>query len=298
MTRAPFGYYGGKYYLLPTLLPMLPLHRIYCEVFGGAGWLLLGKDRAPVEVYNDLWQDIVNFYRVLRDPEQAARLKDLLELTPYARAEYHECRKTFTAAADPVECARRWFVVARQSFAGRFGIAGWSYTACETGALAMTTSKWLGSIALLPEIHQRLQGVQIECQDWRIVLDTWDSGPDTLIYCDPPYVHDTRRGGRGYTHEMSDDDHRDLVARLLQAKSRIILSGYANALYAPLEAAGWRRIDIPTSAHSAGRTRTTGLKGLGRAAALQPRVETIWLNYDPSVARGQARLFGATEGVS
>jgi len=43
-------YYGGKFYLLPYLLKVIPKHICYVEVFGGGGYLLLNKKRSRVEV--------------------------------------------------------------------------------------------------------------------------------------------------------------------------------------------------------------------------------------------------------
>jgi len=39
-----FPYMGGKYYMINTLLKVIPSHRIYVEVFGGSAKLLLNKE--------------------------------------------------------------------------------------------------------------------------------------------------------------------------------------------------------------------------------------------------------------
>jgi len=53
--------------MVKKLLPLIPKHHTYVEVFGGAANLLLAKDPSPVEVYNDIDSGLVNFFRVLRD---------------------------------------------------------------------------------------------------------------------------------------------------------------------------------------------------------------------------------------
>jgi DNA adenine methylase len=292
--RAPFPYFGGKYYMVPTILGLLPPHHAWVEAFCGSAVLTLSKEPAACEAINDIDEGITGFYRVLRDPASAAALQALLELTPYARAEYLDCRASWQDCTDPVERARRWFVVARQSFAGKFGWGGWSYSVHSRGASAMGASKWLGAIAGLPEVHKRLQTVQIECQDWRRLLAFWDR-PEVLLYCDPPYVWSTRSGRRGYTHETTDDDHRELVERLLAWRGMALVSGYDHPIYTPLTNAGWNRMDVVTSAHSAGRTRASGLTGAGVARKHQARTETIWWNYDMAALYGQRTLF--TVGV-
>ena len=98
--------------------------------------------------------------------------------------------------------------------------------------------------------------------------------PQTFFYCDPPYVPSTRRAGV-YKHELTDEDHQELVELLKQIQGRVMLSGYPNELYDSL---GWRRIEWEVNCHAAGRTRVSGLQGAGSAAG-QKRTECVWMNY-------------------
>lgn len=84
-----FIYPGGKVRLSSWVISHFPRHKIYVEPFGGAAGVLLNKTPSPLEVYNDLNSDLVNFFRVLRDKEKAAELIRRLRLTPYAREEYY-----------------------------------------------------------------------------------------------------------------------------------------------------------------------------------------------------------------
>ena len=87
-TRPIIRYYGGKWKIADWVISFFPEHRCYVEAFGGAGSVLMKKKPARVEVYNDLSNEMVNLFRVLRDRDQAAELKRLLDLTPYSRAEW------------------------------------------------------------------------------------------------------------------------------------------------------------------------------------------------------------------
>ena len=53
-----------------------------------------------------------------------------------------------------------------------------------------------------------------------------------LIYCDPPYLMETRSSGRLYKHEMSDEQHRELLATVLTLPCRVMISGYWSEMYA------------------------------------------------------------------
>lgn len=130
---------------------------------------------------------------------------------------------------------------------------------------------------VLPICIDRLQQVQIENSDALTVIRRYCT-KDGFCYCDPPYVHGTRDGGEVYAHECSDDFHAHLVETLLAAPGAVLLSGYAHAIYEPLEAAGWERRDWQTACYAAARTRAAGIQGKGAALAKQARTESVWLN--------------------
>lgn len=274
--RSPIGWFGGKGNMTAKLLKLIPPHRIFCEPFGGGASLLFAKLPSPVEVYNDLDSGLVNFFRVLRDPEKFEKIQRLVSLTPYSREEYCFCRETWEECKDDVERAYRWFVVARMSFSGQFG-QSWSF--CVTHSrrnMAGRCSSWLGTIERLPEVHKRLMRVQIEHRDFREVVKSYDT-PETLFYMDPPYVPDTRKGG-DYKHELTIEDHKELVSLLLNIKGMVLLSGYRHPVYEPLEYAGWQRYDYETACFAVLRSRRTGVLGEGALKRMHPRVESVWVS--------------------
>src|SRR5207249_3806313 len=127
----------------------------------------------------------------------------------------------------------------------------------------------------LPAIAGRVRSVQVEHGDWLGVLRGYDT-PDTLFYVDPPFVKSTRRSGR-YQYEMGDTEHCRLVEVLLDAKGKILLSGYRNEIYDRLEEEGWERVDLYTSCNAVGRTRSTGLQGRGSLIG-HARTESVWIS--------------------
>ncbi len=278
VTRAPFPYYGGKSYLVPTLLQVLPKHEVYVEVFGGSGVLLFNKEPAKLEVFNDLHSGIVNLFRVLRAPEQVGELQRRLQLTPYSREEWHECLATWQNETDPIEKARRWFVVVQQSFSGHDHHAGWRF-ARKVGRNPAVS--YCGAVELLSTFTERLSHVEIEHADFGQVLATYD-GPDTLFFCDPPYLPETRIKGK-YQHEMSVDDHIRLLAQLQMLQGKVVLSGYDAPLYQRM-LTGWTHLQQSISCHAVGRTRKSGLQGEGAIYANKlTRIESIWLS--PNIAQ-------------
>ena len=65
----------------------------------------------------------------------------------------------------------------------------------------------------LPKIIQRLHTVQISHRPAREVIENWDN-PNTLFYCDPPFLHSTRASTKVYGVETTDKDQKDLAKTL------------------------------------------------------------------------------------
>jgi len=260
-----FGYYGGKYSHLDFILPLLPTNFAhFCEPFGGSAAVLINRPPAPVETYNDLDSEVVNFFECLRD--QGDQLIRAVSLTPFSREELvRACQAQPGLPA--MERARRFFVRARQTRTGLAQTSSegrWDHCVLTSRAgMAGAVSRWLGSVEGLPEIVQRMQRVQIENAPAIEVLLRYDS-PDTLFYCDPPYPHETRGDSKAYGFEMTDREHETLAEALHTVRGAVALSGYRCALLDRLYR-DWQRVDAHTRlCHSTKEERT----------------ESLWLNYD------------------
>ncbi|MDD5697838.1 MAG: DNA adenine methylase [Victivallaceae bacterium] len=275
--KSPFPWFGGKGApkIKNTIHSLLPRHDYYIEPFGGGASILLGKPPAKVEVYNDVNRGVVNFFRVIADVELFAKFMARAALLPVSRELFEEYARTWPGIHDPVEQAVRWYVVIRQSFGG-MGKSFGTVVSSSTGGMAQTTSSWRSSFENLPKVHDRIQRVQIECSDWRDCLKRFQ-GPGWLTYCDPPYVLGARKAG-GYEHELKNSDHTELIETLLNYDGAVMLSGYDNHLYAPLQKAGWDVVKVDVICNAAGHTRGNGLKGAGKSLEKQKRTECIWRN--------------------
>lgn len=263
----PFGWYGGKFSHLAWLLPLLPKCHHYCEPFAGSGAVLLNREPSPVETYNDLDGEACNFFRVLRDEKE--RLVEMIGLTPFSREEFALACE-FDARAEPAERARRFYVRARQvrtGLAQRASVGRWANCkATSRAGMSGVVSRWLGAVDMLPEIAERLLRVQIENRPAVDVVRLYDS-PETLFYCDPPYVHGTRGDSKAYGHEMSDEQHAELAAVLDSARGMVALSNYDCSLMDDLyPKSKWRKIVMPEKTNHATKGK---------------RSEVLWTNYDP-----------------
>lgn len=281
-TRPVLRWHGGKWKLAPRILPYFPQHRIYVEPFGGAGSMLMRKERVYAEVYNDLDDVVVNLFKVLRDPAKAARLIELLRLTPFARVEFNEALE---AAEDDVERARHLIV---RSFMGFGSNAHSSSPVADKTAFRTFTRPdeyrstgfransnrsgttpahdWSNYPDALVRVVERLRGVIIEQRPAIDVMRQHDGGA-TLLYVDPPYLPETRSPAnkydlkhRMYRHELTVEDHRELLAFLRSLEGMVVLSGYPSSLYDEA-LPGWHRIEMKALADGA-----------------RERTEVLWIN--------------------
>lgn len=272
ITRPALRWHSGKFILAPWIVSHFPRHRTYVEPFGGAASVLLRKPRSYAEVYNDLDVEVVNLFRVLRTPGLASQLVEAVRLTPFAREEFVGA---YDMAADPVERARRMIV---RSFMG-FGSSGHN-AARRTGFRAKSNNSgtppagdWTNYPDALAVIVARFAGVVVENRPALEVMAQQDSA-DTLHYVDPPYLPETRDAGGDYAHELTVEDHLELLAFLRTLKGMVVLSGYPSALYdAALE--GWTRIERKALADGA-----------------RERTEVLWINEAAAPACADLFSFG------
>lgn len=243
--QSPIKWFGGKERLVKKILPFIPEHKTYVEVFGGGASLLFAKKPSPVEVYNDIDSELVNFFRVLRDPFKFRRFYKLVCLTSFSREEFYNSFDMWKNHSDDVIRAYCWYVVARMCFSGEFK-KSWGFSVNESRRnMSSAVARWLSIIDLLPEIHARLMKIQIEHDNFRKIFKRYDTF-ETFFYLDPPYIPATRKSGK-YRYEMSEQDYKELVNILLNTKSKVMLSGYKHEIYRPLEETGWERIDFEVS---------------------------------------------------
>lgn len=215
----------------------MPEHRVYVEPFGGAGSVLFAKSRAYCEVWNDLDDNLYNLFWVMQNHHND--LADALRLTPFSRREFEMASREHP---NPVERARRLII---RSFMG-FGADSASDTSRGTGFRSTSNKSgttpahdWVNYEAFLYELIDRLRGVIIECREASEVMRQHDS-ETTLFYLDPPYLESTRKRFGAYRHELSNDQHLEILQLAKSVKGHVMISSYQSELYEQ-ELAGWRK---------------------------------------------------------
>lgn len=255
-------YHGGKFRLAPWVISHFPDHRCYVEPFGGAASVLMRKERSYAEVYNDLDNEVVNLFTVLRDAELNEKLQLACRLTPYSREEF---KLASEISNELVERARRMVVRACMGFGSASGLRGNSgFRSDSKREYALASHLWARYPENLSAICQRLQGVIIENKPAVDLIKQHDTA-DTLFYLDPPYVYGTRvTGNRYYNCEMTDEQHQELINTVKEINGKVLISGYNSDLYNS-ELSEWRKV--------AKESRISA----GRGAGI--RTECLWMNF-------------------
>lgn len=264
MSAPPFAYFGGKTRLAERIIDLLPPHEHYVEPFAGSLAVLLAKRRSAMETVNDLDQDLMTFWRVLRDRPEDLALH--MALTPHSRAEHQAAYDL--DVDDELERARRVWVLLSQGRGGTLRPTGWRFYRDPAGSSIGVPAYLKGYASRVPEAAERLAGVSLECRPAIDVVTNYGKHPNVLLYCDPPYLGSTRSAN--YRHEMTSlGQHRELAAALLDCKAAVVLSGYHSPLYDELYD-GWHRAELKAWAGNGIRNGATKTSG--------DRTEVLWSN--------------------
>ena len=253
-------YPGSKWSIANWIISHFPSHHSYLEPFFGSGAVLFTKKRSPIETVNDLDKDVVNLFRQIR--ENTERLADTIYWTPYARSEYERAWAAQYTETDPFQRAVDFYIrmMMGHGFRTTGEKVGWKNDVQGREA-AYAAGYWCKTPEMIFEAAERLRKVQIENLPAVDLIRRFNF-PNVLIYADPPYVLSTRHG-KQYRHEMTDEQHEELLDTLSNHCGPVLLSGYDSDLYRDI-LHDWHREEIPSRAQTSGA-----------------RVEVLWMNFEP-----------------
>jgi DNA adenine methylase len=219
--KAAFGWPGGKSRSISNILGFIPYRTTYVSVFGGSGIDILNRKPSKLDVFNDRYAGVTDFYRCLKNPVLFSQLCHWLQLTVNSKEEFYLSRDTWVNCLNPVERAGRWYYSIQYSF----GLLGRNWGRAKNGI--PLSGKIQNALPLFQGIHDRFQKIQIDNLDWYDCLIQYDS-PETVFYLDPPYID----GASGiYKHELTKDDHRRMIDVIFGLQGFVAVSGYSNPLY-------------------------------------------------------------------
>jgi DNA adenine methylase len=220
MVNSPIKWVGGKSRLRKKILEVIPSHSCYVEPFAGAAWVLFGKPPSDVEVLNDKDQELINFFRVVK--EKPERLVESFEWELVSRAEFEHLATLEPSQLNDVQRAHRFYYLIMAGWGGELNYPRFQTSISDGGH----GNRLIGALKTLEQrlkpVHARLRTVIIENLDWRECIERYDR-PSTMMYLDPPYP-----GNKcNYAHNMRTwEEHQQLAERLDRATCKWVLSSY------------------------------------------------------------------------
>lgn len=217
--KTPITYYGGKQTLLKYLLPLIPQHRLYCEPFFGGGAVFFAKPKSEVEVINDINNEVINFYKVIKT--KFPELQKEIQSTLHSRELYKRAMDIYNNPTKYSDVKRAWalWTATNQGFAGMIGSWGFGKDDSKEAALANKRD------AFTNNYEKRLTKVQVENNSAIKVINRCDD-KETFIYADPPYIGSDQGHYKGY----SENDYRELLNALSKVKGKFLLSSYPSKI--------------------------------------------------------------------
>lgn len=211
--KSPLAWVGGKSKLTATIIPLIPPHKCYVEVFAGAAWVLFRKSESKVEVINDINSDLITLYRVLQNHlEEFVRY---FKWSLISREEFARLQVVPTETLTDIQRAARFYYLLRNAFGAK--IVGQCF------GVANSSKPRLNLLRLeedLSEAHLRLSRVTVENLPYDNLIKRYD-GQDVFFYIDPPYWDCENDYGKGL---FTKDDFIKLRDILTQCQCKWLVS--------------------------------------------------------------------------
>lgn len=215
---SPIKWVGGKSKSLKYLLPLIPPHEGYVEVFCGAGWLLFANPPSKWEVINDLDENLSNFWCVLQKNEK--EFIDTFKFEIISRSVFNKYKEIYKSKSytNDIERAHILYYLLKAGTGASLPDGG----GCGFGRCRGRSRLQLGKLPKdIVAAHNRLLNVTIECQDFSKIIEYYDS-ENTFFYLDPPYRKTNRSSYP--VGKFTDEDYCDLNNLCVNMKGKFLLS--------------------------------------------------------------------------
>lgn len=258
---APLAYFGSKRLIAPQIVAHFGDHQIYYDLFAGSLAVLFAKQPCRQEVASELNPDVVNLLRCLSSDQIAKEIWKWARSAMVSETLFDDAafwmKRPFT---ENKQCEGRAKDFLLTSWQGPSGLAGTTakprFAKRNTASGGSTAARWRSVAESIPAWHERLRNVEFRNADALELLNDIPDREGVVIYADPPYLPDSRRGGK-YQFDMTIDQHAVLAAKLSNfRKTRVVVSLYettqADVLYT--HDSNWRkvRLDAPRKMNMTG----------------------------------------------
>ena len=261
-----FKLFGGKSYLEKWIRSYFPPHDVYIEPFGGAGTVLLNKDKSKVEIYSDANAKFVAILKEIKANPKEFIAK--LSAIPYTQENFEKAQASNADAVD-------WLIIQRWSRSGMGKNFSWGKNR-QRGGKPESINAWENFVGAIPKISERLKDTALWNQNYqKTITNNLNNGREKefplnkrLIYADPPYLPSTRATKDVYEYDMKESEHMTMLEYFTKIANpyKIIISGYESDLYNDT-LKGWRLVKKDIANNS------------GQGKTLNRRTECLYYNF-------------------
>lgn len=264
--KTPITYYGGKQMLAKIIIDLIPPHEHYIEPFFGGGAVFFAKPPSKFETINDINDNVVNFYKVLKN--NFNELKKLVDSSLFSESQLKYARQILKNPNGQSNIERAWafWYATNLSMGGDL-----TNFFCHNGKRNTPISLNNKKKNFIFKYAQRLEKTQIFCRDAIDVIKKMDS-PNTFFYCDPPYIN----ADKGHYDNYYLNDFINLLNTLANIKGKFLLSSYPEPIlneYKQKYKWHYREIKLPKPSKIINKYSKNKNKN--------PKIECLTWNYSP-----------------
>jgi len=195
----PFCRQGNKYPIRNIIIPLIPPHKRYVELFAGSGAIFYNKDKAEQNILNDLDKKTISNFRLIQN-------------APLDPAKYAHQPKSLSAV--------KYFFdhhgdsIADKLIAERIrACSGYSQRPVTESKQIYHVKNAERVLKHLSEYKEKLEGVKYENKDYEAVVKKYDNA-DTFFFIDPPYEKSDRGLGYAQSDEFDFERLRDVLSKI------------------------------------------------------------------------------------
>ncbi len=255
-------YMGGKFELSKKLIPLIPHHKRYIEVFLGGGSMFFRKNKVELNILNDKHNDLINLYLTVMKHYKIFinHCESLLKSRTLYNAFKEDLKEeiNYHDMPDPKRAAKYFYIIKNA-----FNVNFHNPIAKES---EWNTKMW----TCLEMSKKKLEDTMIENLDFRDLLIKYPVREDDFWYFDPPYVIAGERGDY-YVHSLTEQDHQELciIANTINSEGGKFMISYDDHKLIHELYKNYKIIKIP-------------VKYSGQLHNKNYKNELVILNYEPA----------------
>lgn len=213
---SPLNWLGGKRNLRKLIITKIPEHKCYVEGMCGGAWIFFAKEPSEVEVINDIDDQLINFYRIVKAAPYALKYELAWDLVSRKLFQQNRQELAEYPELESVRKAKDFYYVLKSSYGGMMKTFGY-------GKTRKPSLNFKRVDRIIHDAYERLIRVYVENLDYEDLVRRYD-GKDTFFYFDPPYLVETSKTYRMGNWKKEDYERFKSVLKGIKGKFMVSLN--------------------------------------------------------------------------